>query len=131
MKKGITPADSTNTVNKFMDKLKHPFKKEVQVVRDIIKGVNKNITEQIKWQAPSFSYHDEYLVTFNLRDPSRIHLVFHNPMISRVKSKLLEGDYVDRRMTYFADLKDIKAKKPALEKALKDFIKLQKNKENL
>ena len=131
MKKGITPADSTNTVNKFMDKLDYPLKEEVQVVRDIIKGVNKNITEQIKWKAPSFSYQDEYLVTFNLRDPSRIHLVFHNPMISRVKSKLLEGDYVDRRMTYFADLKDIKAKKPALEKALKDLIKLQKNKENL
>lgn len=28
-------------------------------------------------------------------------------------------------MTYFADMKDIKAKKPLLEKALKDLIKLQ------
>jgi hypothetical protein len=33
-------------------------------------------------------------------------------------------------MAYFADMNDIKAKKPALEKALKDLIKLQ-NKENL
>jgi hypothetical protein len=29
-------------------------------------------------------------------------------------------------MAYFADMKDIKAKKPLLEKALKDLIKLQK-----
>jgi hypothetical protein len=46
-------------------------------------------------------------------------------MISKVKSKLLEGDYDHRRMTYFADQKDIQAKKKTLEKALKDLIKLQ------
>jgi hypothetical protein len=63
-------------------------------------------------------------VTFNLRDIKRIHLVFHNPLIPQVESKLLEGDYVDRRMVYFADIQDIKAKKPLLEKALKDLIKL-------
>jgi hypothetical protein len=65
-------------------------------------------------------------VTFNLRDEKRIHLVFHNPQISRVKSKLLEGEYKDRRMAYFADTKDVMAKKLMLEKALKDLIKLQK-----
>ncbi|HNB42509.1 MAG TPA: hypothetical protein PLG52_13465, partial [Anaerolineales bacterium] len=63
-------------------------------------------------------------VTFNLRDTKRIHLVFHNPMIPQVKSKILEGDYKDRRMAYFVDMKEIKAKKPLLEKALRDLIKL-------
>ena len=91
MKKVITPADSTRIVNEFMDKLEHPFKREMQIMRDIIKGVNKNIAEEIKWKAPSFSYNGEYLVTFNLREEKRIHLVFHNPKISKVKSKLLEG----------------------------------------
>ena len=38
----------------------------------------------------------------------------------------MEGDYDHRRMTYFSDENDIKAKKPALEKVLKDLIKLQK-----
>jgi hypothetical protein len=42
-----------------------------------------------------------------------------------VRSKLLEGDYEDRRMAYFADENDVKAKKTTLEKALKDLIKLQ------
>jgi hypothetical protein len=65
-------------------------------------------------------------VTFNLRETKRVHLVFHNPKIALVMSKLLEGNYVDRRMAYFADMKDVKAKKPSLEKALKDLIKLQK-----
>jgi len=52
-------------------------------------------------------------------------LVFHNPHIAKVKSELLEGDYVDRRMVYLADMRDVKKKKPMLEKVLKDLIKLQ------
>ena len=131
LKKKGSPVSRTDKVDEFMENLSHPLKAEVEAIRTIIKSVNKRIVEEIKWKAPSFSYNDEYLVTFNLRDIKRIHLVFHNPLISKVKSKLLEGDYVDRRMTYFADIKDIKAKKPVLVKALNDLIKLQKVKENL
>jgi len=123
-KKKGSPVSRTDKVDEFMDALDHPFKAEVQVVRDIIKGVNKEIVEEIKWKAPSFSYKGEYLVTFNLRETKRIHLVFHNELIPQVKSKLLEGDYKDRRMAYFADMQDVKAKKSALEKAVKDLIKL-------
>jgi uncharacterized protein YdhG (YjbR/CyaY superfamily) len=126
MKKKNPIRDNTGQVDEFMDKLNHPFKTEVQIIREIIKNVNKDITEQIKWNAPSFSYGGESLVTFNLWEQGRIHLVFHNPMISKVKSKVLEGDYDHRRMAYFADMKDIEAKKSALEKVLKDLIKLQK-----
>ena len=129
MKKANSTTGNTEQVDEFMDKLDHPFKAEVQMIREIIKKVNKEITEQIKWNAPSFSYKGESLVTFNLWEKKKIHLVFHNPMISKVKSKLLEGDYDHRRMAYFADKKDIEAKRIALEKALKDLIKLQKKQE--
>ena len=125
MRKIVTSADGTRMVDKFIENLSHPLKAEVEAVRSIIKGVDKDINEEIKWKAPSFNYKGEYLVTFNLREEKRIHLVFHNPQISKVKSKLLEGDYKDRRMAYFADMKDVKAKKSMLEKALKDLIKLQ------
>jgi uncharacterized protein YdhG (YjbR/CyaY superfamily) len=108
-----------------MDKRDHPFKAEVQMIREIIKKVNKDITEEIKWKAPSFSYKGESLVTFNIWEKQRIHLVFHNPMISKVKNKLLEGDYDHRRIADFSDENDIQAKKTTLEKVLKDLIKLQ------
>ena len=127
MKKLIDPMLGTKKVDEFMDGLDHPLKTEVQTVRDIIKNVNKDIAEEIKWKAPSFSYNGEYLVTFNLWEKEHIHLVFHNPQISKVKNKLLEGDYDHRRMVHFSDKDDIKAKKPALEKVLRDLIKLQKN----
>ena len=126
MKKAIDPMAGTKKVDEFMENLDHPLKAEVQTVRDIIKNVNKDIAEEIKWKAPSFSYKGEYLVTFNLWEREHIHLVFHNPEISKVKSKLLEGDYDHRRMAHFSDKDDIKTKKPALEKVLKDLIKLQK-----
>ena len=122
-------ANHTEQVDEFMERLDHPFKPEVQMIREIIKYVNPQITEQIKWNAPSFSYQGESLVTFNLWEKKRIHLVFHNPMISKVKSKLLEGDYDHRRMAYFTDQSDIQAKRPILQKALKDLIKLQSKSE--
>jgi uncharacterized protein YdhG (YjbR/CyaY superfamily) len=110
------------TVDEFMTKLDHPRKAEVQAVRDIIKGVDQNITEEIKWNAPSFSYKD-YIATFNLRATQHVHLIFHNPAIASVKSEILEGDYPDRRMTYFADMDDVKAKQNALEYVVRELMK--------
>jgi uncharacterized protein YdhG (YjbR/CyaY superfamily) len=115
----------SENVDEFMEKLDNPLKAEVQVIRDIIKHINPLIAEEIKWSAPSFSYQGNYLVTFNLWERKKIHLVFHNPEIAKVKSKILEGNYKDRRMAYFVDMQDISVKKPSLEKVLRDLIKLQ------
>ncbi|MCB9146283.1 MAG: DUF1801 domain-containing protein [Anaerolineales bacterium] len=124
LKKKGSPVSRTDKVDEFLRELRHPLTAEIEAVRSIIKGVNKDIAEEVKWKAPSFNYKGEYLVTFNLWEMERIFLVFHNPLIPQVKSKILEGDYKDRRKTYFTDMQDIKAKKPLLEKALKDLIKL-------
>jgi uncharacterized protein YdhG (YjbR/CyaY superfamily) len=113
----------TETVDEFMSKLDHPLKAEVQAIRDIIKGLNPNITEQIKWNAPSYSYKD-YIVTFNLRTTKHVHLVFHNRSIASVKSEILEGDYEDRRMAYFADMDDVQAKRAELERVVSELVSL-------
>ncbi len=125
MPKTKLPTGGTDQVNDFMARLDHPLKAEVELVRGIIKNVNREIAEQIKWNAPSFSYKGESLVTFNLWEKRRIHLVFHNSQISKVRNKLLDGDYDHRRMAYFADESEIHAKRKDLEKALIDLIKLQ------
>ena len=126
LKKKGSLVSRTDNVDEFLENLSHPLKAEVEAVRSIIKGVSKDIHEEVKWNAPSFNYKGEYLVTFNLRETKRIHLVFHNPQSAKVKNDLLEGDYLDRRMVYFVNMKDIKTNKSMLEKALKDLIKLQK-----
>jgi uncharacterized protein YdhG (YjbR/CyaY superfamily) len=124
LKKKGSPVSRTDKVDEFLRELTHPLKAEVEAVRSIIKGVNKDINEEIKWKAPSFNYKGQYLVTFNLWETERIHLVFHNPMIAKVKSELLEGNYEHRRMLHLADMKEIKAKKAELEKILRQLIKL-------
>ena len=111
------------TVDDYMAKLDHPFKAEVQAVREIILGVHPDIWEQVKWNAPSFSYKD-YIATFNLRTHEHVHLIFHNPAIASIKNDLLQGDYVDRRMTYFSDMADVKAKKSALEYVIQELVKV-------
>jgi uncharacterized protein YdhG (YjbR/CyaY superfamily) len=116
--------NQTEKVDAFMAELEHPFKAEVEVVRAIIKGVHPEIAEEIKWNAPSFSYKD-YLVTFNLWEKKRIHLVFHNPHIPTIQSELLEGDYDRRRMAYFADMADIEAKRGELERVIRELVALQ------
>jgi uncharacterized protein YdhG (YjbR/CyaY superfamily) len=112
-------------VQEFIDTLDHPLKSEVQRIRETIKGVNPDITEEIKWNAPSFSYKGNYLVTFNLRATQHVHLVFHNSEIPKVHSELLEGDYADRRMVYFSDMQDVESKKAELEAVLRELIHLQ------
>jgi hypothetical protein len=127
MKKPKTPAEGTAQVEAMLDKLDHPLKGEVQAVRAIIKGVSPKITEAWKWNAPSFSYKG-YLVTFNLWAKDRVHLVFHNGAILTDPSGLLQGDYPDRRMAYFADMAEIKAKKAVLVRLIKQWIKLMDSK---
>ena len=111
----------TAEVDGFMRNLEHPLKPEVQAVREIIKAVNPGITEQVKWNAPSFSYKG-YMVTFNLRPKQHVHLVWHNPGVVHVDSELLEGDYPDRRMTYLVDMKDVTAKKAELKRVVQALV---------
>ena len=118
-----TALTGSEQVDAFMEALDHPLKAEVQVVRDIIKGVHPNITEQVKWRAPSFSYKG-YMVTFNLWAREHVHLVFHNGAILNDTSGFLEGDYPDRRMAYFTDRQAVEAKKGKLVEVIKAWIKV-------
>ena len=123
-KKTRQPVNKTEEVDAFMGRLDHPFKAEVQAVRDIIKNVNSDITEQVKWNAPSFSYKG-YMVTFNLWAKQHVHLVFHNGAILSNESGFLEGDYPDRRMAYFSSMDDVESKRPTLEAAVREWVKLR------
>ncbi|HEV2906592.1 MAG TPA: DUF1801 domain-containing protein [Actinomycetota bacterium] len=114
--------NKTPEVDAYMVKLQHPLKLEIQAVRELLKGVNRQITEQIKWNAPSFGYKGEYLLTFNLRETKRVHLVWHNPAIVKIKSGLLEGEYPDRRMSYLSDMADVKAKRQELTGIARELL---------
>lgn len=123
MKKTVPRKTNTEEVNEFMENLDHPFKAEVQAVREIILNVNNQITEEVKWKAPSFSYKG-YMVTFNLWAKQHVHLVFHNGAILDHSSGLLEGSYPDRRMVYFTSMEDVMTKKSALEGLIREWVEV-------
>lgn len=121
MAKAKATKTSTEKVDEFLAVLDHPFKAEVQAVRDIIKAVHPQITEEIKWKAPSFSYKG-YMATFNLWARQHVHLVFHNGAILNQAGGILEGDYVDRRMVYFRSMDEVRAKQTVMETAIREWI---------
>lgn len=116
------PSDET-LVNEYMEKLEHPLKAEMQAVREIIKASSDKLSERIKWAAPSY-YYKEDLVTFNHRNQEAVHLVFHHPAIVNIESALLEGDYKDRRMTYFKTMDEIIAKQSELQRILQLLLQI-------
>ncbi|MGB7815828.1 MAG: hypothetical protein WBL28_05710 [Methylotenera sp.] len=46
----------TITVHDFMANLAHPLKAEIEAVRSIILAADANISECVKWNAPSFYF---------------------------------------------------------------------------
>lgn len=65
-----------NAVDDFLEKLKHPHKDGIEELRRMILGLNKKITEEIKWNAPSFKLEDHF-ATFKVHPPRSIQLVLH------------------------------------------------------
>ena len=121
MSKQKSKLSDSDALQEYMGKLEHPLKAEMEVLRTIIKNSNTKISERIKWNAPSY-YYKEDMVTFNQRDVKRVHLVFHHPTIVNINSALLEGDYKDRRMTYFSTMQDVQLKKKELERIMNELI---------
>lgn len=109
-------------VDEFMAALDHPYKADVETMRAIINAIDPRIAEQVKWNAPSYSLNGVDMVTFNLWAKDKIHLVFHHAAVVGIDSPILEGDYPNRRMSYFYGPDDIRAKQSELERVLRDLI---------
>jgi len=108
-------------VKQYMDAADHPLKKEVEVLRKVIKSADSRLGERIKWNAPSY-YYKEDIVTFGPVRQGKVLLVFHHPFVVKVKSELLEGDYKDRRLVYFDSMSAIKNNKDELQRIIQEII---------
>lgn len=67
------PAPNVET---FMTGLVHPHKAGVERLRQAILSIDARITEEVKWNAPSFKL-DDHFATFKLHPPKQIQLVLH------------------------------------------------------
>jgi hypothetical protein len=125
-----TKASEPEKVDAYRGRLKHPLAKVVEDLRQIILSTDKEIGEEIKWNAPIFFYsgsleptnpkeYRRYILVFNLFKQDCIRLVFPSGAKVKDASGLLQGDYADgRRLAVFYDWKDVKSK----EKSLRSVI---------
>lgn len=98
-------------VDEALDQRAHPLRDQIDLLRQHTLAIDPRITEEWKWNAPSFRIADDYLYTFMLRPDDYLHLVVHHPAAPEIASDILEGDYADgRRMIYLRGPADLSAK---------------------
>ena len=63
-------------VDTFLASLDHPLKPVIERLRSAVLAADGEITEHIKWRAPSFCFQTVDRVTFNLRPLHQVQVIF-------------------------------------------------------
>lgn len=67
----------TLTVDEFLGSVVHPLKSEILRLRELIQNACPDLTEHIKWNAPSFCHYGDDRITFKLHPPTQVSIIFH------------------------------------------------------
>lgn len=120
-------------VDAFLAELTHPRKKELEIVRRVVRSADSTIQEGIKWNAPSFRT-DDYFATLNLRGKGgeeRVWLILHAGAVKkgvvmqgRVEDPtgLLQWLARDRCLVTFDGVKHVEANRLALQSIIRQWI---------
>lgn len=133
-----TKATQTHEVDEYMDKFSHTLKNVLEELRALILKTDKDIGEEIKWNAPAFFYsgqmepsnpkeYKKYIAVSNVHKQDHIMLIFLHAADVDNGSGFLEGEYTDgRRLLKFYSLEDVKNKKKELIKVIKSLLEKMK-----
>ena len=133
MAKSKTPI----SVDSYVKNLDPELAKLVNSLRKCILKIHEEISEEIKWNSPSFFYSGE-MKAFNPKEYKRdivvlnLHkgfplLVFPTGAKIEDTSGFLEGDYKDgRRTASIKDLSEFKSKEKNLQTVIKSWMSLIK-----
>lgn len=119
-------------VTGYLDEQKHPFRKEIEQLRNYILSANTGLTENIKWNGPNYCINNEDRITMRIQPPAKqVQLIFHrgakkqtqpkNRLISN-NSKMLVWKENDRAIITFKTLEDIDNGKAELINLLTEWI---------
>lgn len=119
------------SVENFLVTLKHPHKPEIMALRQIILAADPAITEEVKWNAPSFRT-TEHFATFQLRAKDGVQIIFH--LGAKVTAATATGFTIadpaalltwlakDRASVIFHDLAEIQTKQTAFADLVRAWI---------
>ncbi len=103
-------------MTKFLDGLNHPFRKEIEQLRLNILCANSGLTENIKWNGPSYHFNNNDRITMRIQPPKQVQLIFHRgaKVQEQPKDKLIKDDSGlltwkenDRAVATFKNMADI------------------------
>lgn len=109
-------------VDRFMAGLEHRLKDGIEELRTAILAADPDVTEHVKWNAPSFVHAGEDRVTFRLHPGDRLQLVFHRGVRVREDAGFSFDDPTgliawaapDRGVVTLADLAAVRAHRDAV-----------------
>jgi uncharacterized protein YdhG (YjbR/CyaY superfamily) len=108
-------------VSQWMNQLDPKTKSLINAVRTMIKSSAPELTERIKWNAPSYYYRED-IVTFGPHKTGKVFLVFHHPSVVTIQSALLQGTYKDRRLLYCNTKAELTKNKAEIASILRQII---------
>jgi hypothetical protein len=123
-------------VTQFLDEQNHPFRKEIEQLRNCILSANTVLTENIKWNGPNYCFDNADRITMRIQPPTKqVQLIFHrgaskqtqpkDKLISN-KSKMLVWKENDRAIITFKSLLDIESGETELTTIVNEWIKAAK-----
>ncbi|MCP9768077.1 DUF1801 domain-containing protein [Lacihabitans sp. LS3-19] len=122
-------------VSEFLDAQNHPFRKEIEALRNCILSANLALTENIKWNGPNYCYNNEDRITMRIQPPKQVQLIFHcgAKVKKQPKDKLINdptGLLVwkenNRAVATFKNLEYIKSNEENLKKIVRDWVEAAK-----
>jgi hypothetical protein len=125
-----SPPARDENVEAFLASLKHPLKREILALRQIIRGADATIAEGIKWNAPSFRT-TEWFATLHLRAKAGVQVILHLGAKKRastgvrgaVTDPMLTWLGPDRASVVFADRGELSARRAAFTKVIREWIR--------
>ena len=128
---------SNKEVTEFLNELNHPFRNEIEELRDVILASDKNLVENIKWNAPNYSFENEDRITMRIQPlTTKVQLIFHRgakkqeqprDKLIESKSKMLVWKENDRAIITFKNSQEIEDGKAELEKIINEWLTAAKN----
>jgi hypothetical protein len=123
--------EPATTVQSFIDALDHPLKSEIVAIRQLLLSADPAISEEIKWNAPSFRT-SEHFATMHLRAKNAVQLILHlgakskrtvPPDAIADPEGLLKWLGADRASISFTGAADLAHKDDALVAIIRQWIK--------
>lgn len=117
------------TPDGLLDSLAHPRREEIERLRAALLGIDPELGESVKWNAPSYGYDGEHRLTMRLQPGARVELVLHRGAAKSTAAPPSIDDRgvvrwlaPDRGVVEFADAADMEARLPDVVAVAREWL---------